>query len=112
MQGSPQPLGTLKVALGHAAQLLETDPAAAAEQAREILKVVPGEPAATLVLGTAHRACGDLAEALTVLEDLVAAHPKWAGAHFELGVTCSRAERSEQAVASLRKAVELKPDHA
>jgi tetratricopeptide (TPR) repeat protein len=112
MQGSPQPLGTLKVALGQAARLLETAPAAAVEQAREILKVVPGEPAATLVLGTAHRACGDLAEALTVLEELVAAHPKWAGAHFELGVTCSRAERSEQAIAALRKAVELKPDHA
>jgi outer membrane receptor protein involved in Fe transport len=53
------PVGSLDVALNHTARLLATQPALAAEQASEILKVVPGHPLATLFLGPARRACGD-----------------------------------------------------
>lgn len=40
-----EPVGSVDVALGHAGRLLDRDPALAAEQATEILKVVPGHPA-------------------------------------------------------------------
>src|SRR5260370_42075486 len=53
-----EPVGTLEVALGHAARLLERDAALAAEQAGEILKAVPGHPRARLILGAAHRIGG------------------------------------------------------
>ena len=41
MSGAQEPVGTLEVALAHAKALLDSDPALAAEQASEILKVVP-----------------------------------------------------------------------
>jgi hypothetical protein len=46
-----EPVGTLDVALGHAARLLERDAALAAEQAGEVLKAVPDHPHARLILG-------------------------------------------------------------
>ena len=47
------PLGTLEVALAHAQRLLARDPAAAAEQAAEILKVHPDLPEALALSGLA-----------------------------------------------------------
>jgi predicted Zn-dependent protease len=52
------PTGTLQVALAHAARLLHPNPAAALEQAREILKVVPDHPVAVMVVGLALGALG------------------------------------------------------
>jgi hypothetical protein len=40
------PVGTLEVALAHAARLLEAQPKLAADQAEEILKVLPEQPTA------------------------------------------------------------------
>src|ERR1700716_3816512 len=65
-----EPVGTLDVALGHAARLLERDPRLAVEQADEILKVVPGHPYARLILRTAHRHAGQTGAALGALEPL------------------------------------------
>ena len=48
-----EPLGTLAQALEHAARLLTREPAAAAEQAAEILKVVPDQPGALAISGLA-----------------------------------------------------------
>ena len=110
MSGAQEPVGTLEVALAHAEALLDSDPALAAEQASEILKVVPGHPVATIILGAAHRAAGDAAAALAVLEPLSRTQPNWAAAHYELGLALGLAERSAPAIASLRRAVELKPD--
>lgn len=42
MNSVSEPVGTLDVALGHAARLLERDPSLAVEQADEILKAVRG----------------------------------------------------------------------
>jgi tetratricopeptide (TPR) repeat protein len=73
-----EPTGTLEVAMKHAATLLATQPALAAEQAREILKVVPGHaPAAYLLARAAARAGrGDEAiEALRRTVQLQPAHP-------------------------------------
>jgi tetratricopeptide (TPR) repeat protein len=105
-----EPLGTVAVALAHAQKLLATDPALAAEQATEILKSVPGQPVAQLLLGVARRRGGDLPASLAVLEALARAQPGWFPAHYELGLTQGAARRGDEAVASLRRALELKPD--
>jgi predicted Zn-dependent protease len=110
VSGDPQPVGSVEVALKHAARLIASQPALAAEQANEILKVVPGHPGAMLLLALAQRACGDLPAALTGIEELVRRIPQWAEAQFELGVTLGSAGHGEAAIAALRRAVALKPD--
>lgn len=112
MASTPEPVGTVDVALTHTARLLETQPALAAEQASEILKVAPGHPIATLLLAVAHRACGNADEALRILEPLTAAHPTWAAAHCEFGITLGVLRQGERAIAELRRSLELKPDLA
>ena len=105
-----EPAGTLAAALAQAQKLLATDPALAARQASEILKSVPGHPVAQLVLGIAHRCGGVLPAALAVLEPLAQAQPGWFAPHYELGLALGAARRGDEAIASLRRAVELKPD--
>ena len=109
MTDAAGPVGTLEVALGHARQLIDEAPALAAEQATEILRVVPGQPMATLLLGVARHRLGQLPGSLAILEPLVRQHPQWAVAHHELGLALASAGRGEDAVAALRRAVELDP---
>ncbi len=110
MSGAHEPVGTIEVALGHAGRLLESEPALAEEQAREILLAVPDHPLATLFLGIARRRLGDSGAALEILQALARAQPGWAPAHYELGVTLGLLRRGDEAVQSLRYAVRLKPD--
>jgi tetratricopeptide (TPR) repeat protein len=110
MSGAQQPVGTLEVALAHAAKLLVSDPALAADQAGEILKVAPGHPVATIILGASHRARGDASAALAILEPLALAYPDWVSTHYELGLALGLAGQSRAAVAALRTAVQLKPE--
>jgi predicted Zn-dependent protease len=105
-----EPVGTLDVALGHAARLLEKDPRLAAEQADEILKAVPGHPHARLILGSAYRIAGQTQLALEVLEPLASEQPRSASAHLELAIARGEAGRFDEAIASLRRALQLKPD--
>ncbi len=105
-----EPVGTVEVALAHARRLLAEQPELAAEQASEILKAAPGYPPAALILGSAHRARGDVSAALAVLEPLAKAQPNWAAAHFELGLAYGAGAQGDAAVAALRRAVQLKPD--
>ena len=105
-----EPTGSLEQALAHAGRLLATDPALAAAQASEILKVVRNHPQATLLLGASHTARGDSKGAVQVLAPLAASHPNWARAHLELGLALGRAGRGEQAVAALQRAVSLNPE--
>lgn len=110
MSGAQDPVGTLEVALRHATALLGESPALAAEQAEEILKVAPGHPLALLVKGVSRRRLADPQGALEILRPLATAQPGWAPAHYELGVTLGEAGLGEEAVAALRRAVQLKPD--
>ncbi len=110
MGGAQEPVGTIDVALAHAAKLLTSDPTLAAEQAEEILKVAPDHPVATIILGASHRARGDAPAALAILEPLARAHPDWVSTHYELGLALGVAGRSNDAVAALRRAVQLKPE--
>jgi tetratricopeptide (TPR) repeat protein len=110
MNSPAEPTGTVDTALSHTGRLLKIDPALAAEQAGEILKVVPGHPMATLLLGSARRLLGDAAGALTVLEPLASTQTKWAAAHYELGLVRGDLAQPQAALAALRRAVALKPD--
>ena len=108
--GAAEPVGSVDVALAHAARLLERDPALAAEQAGEILKAAPAHPGATLILGIARRAGGDAAGARQVLAPLVESQPRWAAAHYELGLTLAALACGEEAVVALRRSVQLNPE--
>ena len=110
MSGAQEPVGTLEVALAHAAKLLTSDPTLAAEQADEVLKVAPGNPVAMVILGASHRARGDAPAALAILEPLARAYPDWVTPHYELGLALGLAGRSGDAVAALRRAVAIKPE--
>ncbi|HSY07152.1 MAG TPA: sulfotransferase [Steroidobacteraceae bacterium] len=112
MSAASEPVGTLEVALAHATRLLATQPAMAAAQAVEILKVVPEHPVAVLLLASAQRATGHSAAAVGLLETLVLKQPNWAAAHYELGVALGHAGQPEAAIGALRRAVKLKPDLA
>jgi tetratricopeptide (TPR) repeat protein len=98
------------MALAHAQRLLDGQPAAAAEQASEILRVIPNHPIATLLLGAARRALGDIDGALALLEPLAASQPTAAAAHFELGLALGAQGKGDRALEALRRAVTLKPE--
>lgn len=111
MSAPSEPAGTLDVALAHAARLLDRNPALAAEQALEILNVVPNHPPAVLLLAAARRRSGNPAGGLEALEPLLRSQGAWAAAHFEHGLALASAGRGDEAIEALRKTVELKPEH-
>jgi predicted Zn-dependent protease len=110
VSGAAEATGSVNVALEHARRLLQRDPALALEQAGEILKGVPGHPMAMLVTGIAQRSLGDLPAALETLRGLAATQPRSAATHFEYGQTLLEAGQNPEAVAAIRRALELKPD--
>ncbi|MGA2777078.1 MAG: sulfotransferase [Steroidobacteraceae bacterium] len=110
MSSAAEPLGTLEVALHHATQLLQKDPALAREQALEILKAIPGDPRARLVLGAAQRLTGRIEAALELLEPLSREQPRSAAVHLELGVARGEAGFAQKSIAALHRALQLKPD--
>jgi tetratricopeptide (TPR) repeat protein len=110
IRGNAEPVGTLQVALANAARLLESQPALAAEQAAEILAVVPGQPHAMLLLGRAKRACGDPAGASEVLASLTKLEPDSAVVRFELALNLGSMGQGEAAVAELRTALAIRPE--
>jgi tetratricopeptide (TPR) repeat protein len=110
MTSGAEPTGTIDTALAHAERLLRADPRLAAEQAGEILKVAPQHPRAQLLLGVARRALGDTQGALEVFQSLVKAQPKWALAHFDLGLALADANQPGAALTAWRRAVALKPN--
>ncbi len=110
MNSVSEPVGTLDVALGRAARLLERDPRLAVEQADEILKAVPGHPHARLILGAAHRRAGQTQAALEVLVPLAREQQHSVPAHLELAIALGEGGRATDAIAVLRRALQLKPD--
>jgi len=109
-EAAAEPVGSVQMALAHAARLLQKDPRLAAEQANEILRAAPGDPRARLILGAAQRLNGQLAAALGILEPLAREQPRAAPVHLELGTALAEADRGAEALAALRHAVELQPD--
>jgi tetratricopeptide (TPR) repeat protein len=107
--GKSEISGSLAVALDHARLLLDAKPALAEQQAVEILRVVPGNADAILVLGVAKRRQGDLLGARTTFEGLVRTNPRWPKAHYELGMTLAGLGQAAAAWNPLIRAAELNP---
>ncbi len=76
MQAATAPTGTLDAALDHARALLGRHPGLAEEQGREILRVLPGQPDALLLLGRALAAQDRRGEAVAMLRQAVARSPE------------------------------------
>ena len=85
-QADESQTGALSAALAKAADLLGTNPAAAERWAKTILKDVPGQQQALLLLVSARRAQGDIAGARAMLELAAQAQPKLAAVQYELGL--------------------------
>jgi len=79
-----EPVGTLEVALAHASRLLATRPGLAVEQAREILKVVPRQAQALVVLGLGRAATGDVDGSIDALTRAVSLRTDLADAWLAL----------------------------
>ncbi len=107
-----EPAGTLSTALAHAHRLLDTRPAMAEAQAREILEVMPGQPLALLLLASARRAQSDAAGAKAILESLAGAQPDLAPAHYALGSVLSALGEGRAAIAAFSRTTTLDPGNA
>src|SRR5690349_9731294 len=97
MSAPAAPLGTLEVALAHAQRLLARDPAAAAEQADEILKVHPDLPEALALSGLALGHLGKGEEAISALRRAVHFKPELPDAWRALGDHYTALEMREAA---------------
>ena len=97
------------IKLMRAASLLDTDPAAAARAAAELVGEYPDNTAAALLLGTARRQCGDAAAATPVFEALARSHPNSAVIQLEWGRILAALRQTERALTVLLRTVELEP---
>ena len=104
-----EPTASVDAALAHAMRLYARDPELAAEQARQILMAVPGEPGARLILGMAHAAQGEYVRALAELEPLALEQPNASRVHLELGMALAGAGRGDEAIAAVEHAARLLP---
>jgi len=111
LSSAPEPVGTLDVALAHAARLLEREPTLAAEQSTEILKALPGYPQARLIPAQARRLQGNLNAALELLGPLAREQPRAAAVQLEFGLAQAEAGRLNEASEAFKSATRLKPDH-
>lgn len=109
-QGAPS--GNLQMALSHAAKLLDKDPAMAEEQAREILKVVPGVPGARHILAVSKRMQGEPEAAIELLEVLSSDVPNIPSILHQLGLSYGAAGKAEPALEALKQVVALDPKYA
>jgi tetratricopeptide (TPR) repeat protein len=104
-----EPTGSLATALAHAGRLLQKDPSLAEAQAREILKIVPGQPEALLLLASALRRLGQMVSARSILEPLAKSQTHAAGVQLELGLVLADLGETGEAIAALARAVQLDP---
>ncbi|MBP6105758.1 MAG: sulfotransferase [Steroidobacteraceae bacterium] len=109
MSSTNASIGTIDAEVDQAARLLQSQPATAARRAQELLRKVPGHPPAMLLLGMALRNQGRLSDALERLAPLAHANPRWAPAHYELGVTLGLSARPGEAIECLHRAARLQP---
>jgi tetratricopeptide (TPR) repeat protein len=99
-----EPTGTVEVALAHARRLLDARPDAAAQQAREVLRVVPRSASAHLVMGLALARLDDPAGALEALQRAAALdrdNPEIWRALADQAVAAGEAETADAAYAQL-----------
>jgi tetratricopeptide (TPR) repeat protein len=90
-----------------ASVLLESDPAAAARRASDILAANPSHPEASLLLAAACRQLGNSKDAALALEALGEAHRNTPLMQLELGRAYAGSGRMDAAIAAYRHAVAL-----
>ncbi|MBK8286915.1 MAG: sulfotransferase [Ahniella sp.] len=103
------PTGSLNQAIAHARQLLHRQPALAEAQAREILKAVPDQADAQLLLASALRLSGKAESARTVIDPLRQRYPRSAAVWLEWGRIAGRLGKGDIAGRALQRAVDLEP---
>ncbi len=106
------PASEIDLRLIRVASLLDSDPAAAAGEAAQIVRAHPRHTAALLLLGTAHRACGDAQAAAAEFAELAGVQPDSPVIHLEFGRALCAAGREAEALVALERAAELAPDLA
>lgn len=100
----------LGAALSHANKLLALDPSLAAQQAGEILKVIPNQPNALILFALAQDKLGNVDTAIKALRQLIQIQPDWAAPYFELGLILRRMGKIQDALITLQSALSIKPD--
>ena len=100
----------LETALSHASKLLALDPFLAAQQAGEILKVVPNQPNALILSALAQDRLGNTDTAIQTLRQLIQIQSDWAAPYFELGLILRRMGKTQDALNTLQSALSLKPN--
>jgi len=87
----------------------KTNSATAVEWARKAVGLAPDVPEFMGTLGWAYRAAGDLPKALEQLQKASAKKPRDAGISYRTGVVLFEMGRRQEAIAALKKALELNP---
>jgi tetratricopeptide (TPR) repeat protein len=100
----------LETALSHANKLLAINPSLAAQQAEEILKVVPQQPNALILLALAEDRLGYVDSAIVHLRQVIQIQANWAAPYLELGFILRRTGNVNEALIALQSALSLKPD--
>ncbi|RJG53251.1 sulfotransferase family protein [Sphingobium terrigena] len=103
------PSVALREALGHAATLLDAQPAEALAQAESILKQAPGLPPAELLAAQALRRLGQAETALSRLAALARRQPGVPALLWELAQAASETGDSPQAIAALESLTRQQP---
>jgi len=94
------------------AALLESDAAAAARGAAQIVRRHPDHAPAALLLGRAHRGCGDAQAAVAEFTALATTQPQSAVIRLELARALRDAGRAPEARRALEQALALQPELA
>ncbi len=100
----------LETALSHANKLLAVNPSLAAQQAGEILKVIPNQPNALILLALAQDKLGNVETAVETLQQLIQIQPDWAAPYLELSLILRRIGKTQDALITLQSALSIKPD--
>ncbi|GAA0525120.1 putative Zn-dependent protease [Rhizomicrobium palustre] len=103
--------GSLATALAHLERLLATNPAMAEVQAQEILKSVPGEPRALLLMAAAQRAQGRFEDAIKTLDHHALGRLDPVLVEYDRAISHARAGHTKEAISLLQRVVKLMPDH-
>lgn len=106
---NPEVRGSLGTALANATRMLGPRPDLAELQAQEILKVVPRQTDAQLLLARALRRQEKFGEARAVLDELVKRQPKLAVAQFERGLVLGSLGEGHASISALSKAAAADP---
>ena len=97
-------------AIERAAALLGTQPALAEREISAVLKVLPKDPRALLILASARRRLGDIKGARAIIEPLAKAYPRAARTQYEYGAVLVALGDTRNGVAALRQATGLNRD--